>query len=58
MHNTFTPSLPLVLFCQLIFVFVIVVIGGLWKAMRRVRLPGHAMHVDVNGEVMLWVAAT
>ena len=56
-HNTFTPSLHLVPFCQLCFVFVSCV-------HRRVVVGsgegsgGCVVHVDVDGEcVTLWVAA-
>ena len=57
-HNTFTPSLHLVPFCQLCFVFVSCV-------HRRVTVEGSGegssgcvVHVDVHGEcVTLWVAA-
>ena len=45
-HNTFTPSLHLVPFCQLFFVLV-VCIGGLWKVVGRVLLC--VVHVDVHG---------
>ena len=47
-HNTFTPSLHLVPFCQLCLLFAIC-------AVEWVVLYGYVVHVDVLGEVMLWV---
>ena len=48
-HNTFTPSLRLVPFCQLCFVFVSCVhsrvVEGSWEG-----IAGCAVHVDVHGE--------
>ena len=44
--------------CQLALCFVFVCIQGLWKAVGCVVLHGHVVHVDVLGEVMLWIAAT
>ena len=34
-----------------------VCIGGLWRVVGRVVLYRRVVHVDVHGEVMLWVAA-
>ena len=58
MGNTFTPSLHLVAFCQLCFVFVCFVfflllflcIGGLWKAVGLVYSAAWAriVHVDLT----------
>ena len=49
-HNNFTPSLHLVPFCQLCFVFV-VFIGGLWKAVGWVVLGVECMLMCMGGEL-------
>ena len=59
-HNTFTPSLHLVLFCQLCFVFVSCVHRRVVELVEGSGegSAGCVVHVNVHGEcVMLWVAA-
>ena len=46
------PYIVCTSFCQLCLVFVTCALGGLWKV-----VGWHVVHVDVDGEVMLWVAA-
>ena len=56
-HNTFTPSLHLVPFCQLCFVFVSCVHRRVVESSGE-GSGGCVMHVEVHGEcVTLWVAA-
>ena len=56
-NDTTTPSPHLVPFHQLCFVFLVVRIGGLWKAVGCVSSAGCVVHVDLRGErVMLWMA--
>ena len=56
-HNTFTPSLHLVPFCQLYLVFVVcvhmrVMEGVGWVVLHGlIELHGHVVHVDVHREV-------
>ena len=56
-HNPFTPSLHLVPFCQLCFVFVSCVHRSVVEGSGE-GIAGCVVHVDVHGEcVMLWVDA-
>ena len=59
-YYTYTSHHPYILchFANYALCLLFVVIEEFWKAVGWVVMHEQVVHVDVHGEVMLWVAAT